>query len=273
MRLMKKWLQKHVSTIGISLGGILLTLIVNFIIYPTKPKPSYSVSNPISLAAITKTTPNLKILWGDSEIKNLYQIEVLIWNDGRKVLDGNNVQNRIKPTAINYPKNIEVLDWSIIKNSKKELKFQINSHDKNARKLKLFLDPEEGLESRQAILIRGLFTIVGEYQDNSIYLTGGIKGFPEGWKQKKWPERFDEKYLSKKHQYWWYTWIEFIAYVGLLLMTVLLAYLRTILFFSRKKMNKIDVIYILLVVVQLTGCVFLLWRWYERWMFSVVFLQ
>lgn len=245
-----------------------------FAIYITtaKPVPTYSVKPPISLVKISNSVPELSIRWKEKEIENLFQTEILIWNDGRKYIDGRNVRNKKAAFAIEYTNNVRLLDHEIIRMAREDIGINIVANDKENHKIKLNFEPSGSLEPREGIKIRLLFVLEGKLNDELFKVTGGIKGIPQGWKLKQWAEKSDNKNSVKKHYYWWIALFEFLIFLALLISTIVFGYLRVKLTIIQKKFKKEDLVFTVVICAQLYASVFMLWKMYERWMFSSVLL-
>jgi hypothetical protein len=117
--LVKKGLVFLSSPITALLFSIILSVFFYYasISYKT---PSYFNSFPELIAK--KADSNLKILYRNSEVSNIYFTTLVIWNDGKDFIDYNDFV-KSKPTIFFSNDSVEFLSVSLDKKSRVDLKF------------------------------------------------------------------------------------------------------------------------------------------------------
>ena len=92
-----------------------------YFISKTYKSPSYYYT-PSELIA-KKTNEDLKILYENKEVGNIYFTNLILWNDGENYIDFSDFV-KIKPIRFYSNDSIKILSVSLDKKSRKELKFQ-----------------------------------------------------------------------------------------------------------------------------------------------------
>ncbi|HHT9079341.1 TPA: hypothetical protein ACT5CJ_002121 [Flavobacterium psychrophilum] len=104
--------------------SVLLTTFFYFISKSYK-SPSYYYT-PSELIA-KKTNQDLKILYENKEVNNIYFTNLIVWNDGENYIDFNDFVT-IKPIKFYSNDSIKILSVSLDKKSRKELNFDYSKY-------------------------------------------------------------------------------------------------------------------------------------------------
>lgn len=104
--------------------AIFISLIIGYFFYVLSSKnkePLYNISDS-RLVAQNLNESNISIKWKDSLIKNIYSIDIRIWNNGNDIIDYSDfVEN--KPLTLYNKGKVKILKISSIKSSRPNIKF------------------------------------------------------------------------------------------------------------------------------------------------------
>lgn len=104
--------------------AIFLSVIIGYFFYVLSSKtkePSYNISGS-QIVAKDLNESNISIKWKDSLVKNIYSINIRIWNNGNEIIDYTDfVENR--PLTLYNNGKVKILKISSIKNSRPNIKF------------------------------------------------------------------------------------------------------------------------------------------------------
>ncbi|MCL5247721.1 hypothetical protein M4I21_18050 [Cellulophaga sp. 20_2_10] len=105
--------------------AIFISLIISYFFYVLSSKnkePLYNISDS-QLVAQNLNESNISIKWKDSLIKNIYSINIKIWNNGDDIIDYSDfVAN--KPLTLYNEGKVKILKISSIKSSRPNIKFK-----------------------------------------------------------------------------------------------------------------------------------------------------
>jgi hypothetical protein len=172
--LVKKGLVFLSSPITALLFSIILSVFFYYasISYKT---PSYFNSFPELIAK--KADSNLKILYRNSEVSNIYFTTLVIWNDGKDFIDYNDFV-KSKPTIFFSNDSVEFLSVSLDKKSRVDLKFD-SEIIKN--KVIVELSEDEALEEGDGASFNILYTKSSSKIEPEFILNSRIKGTKKGF--------------------------------------------------------------------------------------------
>jgi hypothetical protein len=118
------------------LFGIISTTIVAHYYYKRSRRKTLSahiiMNNNIFGGVHSDDRKNLRFEYRGEQIDNLYQMEILIGNDGEQA-----ISNCLKPLTLDIPKNIKVIDVSIIHKYPPELDINIHRDDSESSNSKI----------------------------------------------------------------------------------------------------------------------------------------
>ena len=154
----------------------------------SEKEPFYFYSTPQLVAE--KANSDLKISYKDSEVKNVYLTNLILWNNGKSYIDNSDFI-KTKPIKFYSTKDIKILSASIKKKSRDDINFSnIIRNDT----LFITLDGEEAIEQGDGVNFHILF--VDNSSKNGIdkstfILSSRIKGTKNGF------EYFDVNNFNK----------------------------------------------------------------------------
>lgn len=102
--------------------------------------PCYFYTQPVSVAE--KTDENLKILFKDKPINNVYYIDLILWNEGDDYIDYSDFIES-KPVTFYSTDSITLLSAKILSKSREDLNF---THHLDITSLNIKLTDDEALE-------------------------------------------------------------------------------------------------------------------------------
>lgn len=155
----------------------ILISIAIFFLDKTYKKPFYNLSNPELIAS--KANENLKILYNNSEINNIYSTNLTIWNGGNKIIDYSDFV-RDQPITLSAS-NIHFLSISLSNTSRQNLRFSSQIVNDSIR-IRLLND--EALEQNDGASFLILFTKVND-TITDLKLTSRIKETSNGFISKE----------------------------------------------------------------------------------------
>jgi|GEM_PF-2541015 len=141
--------------------------------------PAYYISNPELIAQ--KADKKLKIQYDNLEIDNIYSANLILWNDGDKMIDYNDFIID-KPIKIFTKDSIKILSVSLSKTSRSDLKFN-NIIDNDT--IKISLKNDEAFEEGDGAKFLILFNKKNGITENPTFeLDSRIKGTQNGFEFK-----------------------------------------------------------------------------------------
>jgi hypothetical protein len=147
-----------------------------YFISKTYKSPSYYYT-PSELIA-KKTNEDLKILYENKEVSNIYFTNLILWNDGENYIDFSDFV-KIKPIKFYSNDSIKILSVSLDKKSRKELKFD---YSKINDTVSIKLSNDEALEYGDGVSFNVLFTKLNDKNnDLKFNLDSRIKGTKKGF--------------------------------------------------------------------------------------------
>lgn len=165
---------------------VVITAIIAIIFYLLAEKtvePRYSMTQPELVAEVTEEAPKLKLLWNGSEIQNVYDVKILIWNAGRQYIDNQTISSTA-PIKVICPNDSQILYHKFIKTSRESLTFEVlpfKNDSENSLHIKIVGD--EALEKFDGGVLKILY--VGS-RDMKFSVKGRIKGSKTGFKRIDW---------------------------------------------------------------------------------------
>ena len=145
----------------------------------SEKEPSYFYTNPQLVAE--KANGDLKIMYNNLEVKNVYLTNLLIWNNGKDYIDNNDFIES-KPIKFYSNKNIKLLSASVNKKSRSDINFK--NYIKNDT-LFISIEGDEAIEQGDGVNFHILFSNnLKENKNNDIkfYLASRVKGTKGGFK-------------------------------------------------------------------------------------------
>lgn len=145
----------------------------------TYKTPSYYITTPELIAQ--KTDEKLIIQYDNVEIDNIYVANLILWNDGDKIIDYNDfIEDR--PIKLFTKDAVKILSVSISKTSRSDLKFKYKI---DIDTVKISLKTDEAFEEGDGAKFLILFTKKNGYIENpSFSLESRIKGTKYGFEFK-----------------------------------------------------------------------------------------
>ena len=141
--------------------------------------PAYYISNPELIAQ--KADDKLKIQYNNIDIDNIYSTNLILWNDGDKIIDYNDFI-KDKPIKIFSKDSIKILSVSLSKTSRTDLKF-LNSIENDT--IKISLKNDEAFEEGDGAKFLILFNKKNGFNNNPDFsLESRIKGTKNGFEFK-----------------------------------------------------------------------------------------
>lgn len=176
-------LNSAVGIIGVVLGLIGAILAVKAI---ARKRPYYTISEPKSLVKILDNKLTFKLFYGKKEVKNIYSMNFVIWNAGKKYIDVKDISQE-KPITLTpiHPQTatekVEILAVSELTTSRPELhiKPRKEKDEKEFPRIVFNIQGDEALERKDGSAFKILFS-----HPNPASLgwevTGRIKGVSSG---------------------------------------------------------------------------------------------
>lgn len=156
----------------------------------SEKEPYYFYSTPQLIAE--KANNDLKILYKDSEVKNVYLTNLILWNNGKDYIDNSDFI-KSKPIKFYSIKDLKILSASINKKSRDDINF--TSIIKNDT-LFISLEGEEAIEQGDGVNFHILFAENSKLKtiDNPKFvLSSRVKGTKKGF------EYFDVNNFNKEN--------------------------------------------------------------------------
>lgn len=168
-----------------------------YFISKTYKSPSYYYT-PSELIA-KKTNEDLKILYENKEVGNIYFTNLILWNDGENYIDFSDFV-KIKPIKFYSNDSIKILSVSLDKKSRKELKFD---YSKINDTVSIKLSNDEALEYGDGASFNVLFTKLNDQNnDLKFNLDSRIKGTKKGFIYKDLKNFKTQNYNSSIYILW-----------------------------------------------------------------------
>jgi len=175
--------------------SIILSVFFYFI-SKTYKSPSYYYT-PSELIA-KKTNTDLKILYENKEVNNIYFTNLILWNDGENYIDFSDFVTE-KPIKFYSIDSIKILSVSLDKKSRKELKFE---YSKINDTVSINLSNDEALEYGDGVSFNILFTKLNDKNnDLKFNLDSRIKG-TKGFIYKDLKSFKKQNYISSIYVLW-----------------------------------------------------------------------
>lgn len=172
---LKNRLMENIGTwIGILLGVV--GLIAAYVFYRRsliKPNLAFVISSVRITGRDSMFPDELKIFYGDKEVKSVSQSNIVIWNSGNATIDGEGIV-KTDPLRLTIPKETEILAASILFTTREVNAFSIKLSGEGSNELLLAFD---FLDSGDGALINLTHTSEG-----GIEPLGTIRGMPNGIK-------------------------------------------------------------------------------------------
>lgn len=236
----KETLLRLYKIISNPIFGLFLGIVVSIIFYylgKQEKKPSFYISKPELIS--TKNNDKIKILYDNIEYSNLSAINLVLWNEGDKVIDALDLIPSNLPNLFSND-SIKFLSCEIIKKSRLDLNFNTLIRD---NKIYFNIKNNEALENSDGVVFKIIYTNYEETQPNFNF-TSRIKETKTGF---IWKDLTNYKIGKEKVP------IIFLWVILLLLMFirvfVLLIYKKTIVF---KKSELIFILVYLLILCYKT---------------------
>jgi hypothetical protein len=169
-----------VSLIGNPLVQLALSIIVGvffLVISISQKSPYYYLSQPIPVAR--QTTPDLILEYNHKKIKNLYSIDLVLWNNGSNFIEQSDF---IDSTLIKFNSGgaVQLLSSKIIVKSRAGLKFSTSILENN---LYVKMIGDEAIEQGDGLALRVYYTLKNSKQPK-FSLSSRVKGTREGFEHK-----------------------------------------------------------------------------------------
>lgn len=155
------------------IGGIISAIIVGFVYYRLGIKGAYPtyLQKSIKLLGIENSLipSEIEMLFKGQSIKRLIKTYVLIWNNGRKTIDGKDIANNLR---INLEHDANILSAQVTKVTKHANRVTVDNVGGHVISFSFeYLDPKDGV----------LIEILHQSKlEEIIFIDGDIKGVPNG---------------------------------------------------------------------------------------------
>jgi hypothetical protein len=158
--------------------GILIPTVIAFLSADEK-KPSYFFSTPQLIAQSEDEKDNLKILWKEEIVSNVYSVDFTFWNNGRKYIDPIDFIDT-NPIKIHNSGQVNILSVTQSHISRDAIIFRSIINDSLRNSAHISLENDETLEHNDGLTYRIIYSKItnGDWQ-----LGGRIKGFPNGFEK------------------------------------------------------------------------------------------
>lgn len=215
------------AIIGLPLGiySICLTFAFN-----KEAKPVYKV---LSDVMITEGLPDskIKVIYDSVEVQNVRAVTIILWNAGNDFLSKNSF-SKDRPIAIKCDKAVSILEFSMVKTSRTDLKFtktlvidDVNGTPTDTTlegydTANLEIQGDDGLEANDGGTFQIVYTTVAK--DCQWFVDARIKGTPEGFIMAK---GTDDQIIDRQKN------------LGLIVMGLLVGTMFCFMFLSLNKLN------------------------------------
>lgn len=187
-----------------------------YLISKNQKLPSYFISSPEIIAQKVDGNNNLTIFWDSIELKNLYFINLTIWNNGNQYIDYTDFTGSA-PMTLSNSNSVKIHSVSMEKFSRKGVNFRSDIIDTLSSSLAQFtLLNQEALENNDGAMLHILYS-----QSNpGLWTFGGrVKGAPDGFQYID----LDNKEVVNSHKSIYILWGIFIF---LILFRILFLFIR-----------------------------------------------
>jgi len=184
----KKFANSFVKFIGNPIVALALGVLVSiffFVISISQRAPYYFLSQP-KLEAI-QSNKDLKLQFNSKLIKNLYSIDLILWNNGGQFIDQSDFVDS-KPISLICNSSTNLLASNIVVKSRPDLKF---SDRISKDTLHIYMIGDEAIEEGDGAVVRVYYTLK-ENKPPRFSLSSRIKGTKLGFEYKD-LKKFDRK--------------------------------------------------------------------------------
>ncbi len=249
------FLKKHITAIIVLVIGIIVAVTI-YIVSQSKKEPIYLVSKSELLAQTLEKESSLKIFWDDIEIRNAVSIQIAFWNNGTMYIDKSDIPSS-KPIMIFSDKKIDILSVNKLKTSRETLDFELTIVDnpKYGEVIVCSIKGDEALERFDGAILHILYA---GPDDCEFFISGRIKGAPEGFVKKDW-----SKFCPEPKD-------KFLGYYFLILGLFIILNLILLIIVRKKKKQRLSAFSIVTIVLGLIFLLFMFLASYKYY-FSYLF--
>jgi hypothetical protein len=160
--------------------GSVLSIIITIILYRIGIKrmaPNYFIVSSSILAKTSGENSRMKILWGDKEVKNVYNKKLAFYNSGITPIRRSDISNDF-PISVKCPSSIVLLD-SYVSKTNRDIRIESrNNIENNIIELRIVND--EAFERTDGFIVDILYTTENYIDEKEWSMEGRIIGVPKG---------------------------------------------------------------------------------------------
>lgn len=205
---MKDFISKPFNQGIATILGIALSIYLYFI-SQSYQIPVYILGSSQIIAS--SSTNKLKIFWDSVQLNNVKVIQIAVLNAGNKYIDKSSFSTTY-PITIEPSSSARILSVRLVKKSRTTLNFtQELIGNKQASKLRLFIDGDDGLEGGDGGLFEITYTSI---EDIDWLVSGRIKNIPKGFIKPDYTIVSEEVAESKRYEVLKFKMLGIILIIG-----------------------------------------------------------